>query len=434
MIPYSIGSASLSELASRNTLFAHSIGLTALVACCFVIIFTPDLVLYSTPDASLELQIDNTTKSSALPSMWQDREVKSIRKFRTHFPAPQTANSVTSIYLPAVRQSATAYLNGQKVWQGERFDSDYARLWYHPVIFSLPPSLLQPQNTLEITVVADGRQGGYLSKAYMGPHQQLIKHKNWRTFFVSTILQATSVLLIVIGLLNLYLWSLRRADSYYLWYALAALCWGAHSALLVIPSIPISEELRVALRLISLGYGIVFVVLFNQRYFGFRNRYFDIALWVYCVPLALPLLFMSVESILFYGHQVWVRGNLLLGLFIALQLSVIFFRHRKIDAAYLLYIGLPLLVVGFRDMLVLNNRWSPENAFLINHVTLPAMAVAMWFILRRLSNALEFAEQINVSLERRVEQKEQEIVDSFAAQESLKKTKSSGRRTRTNYA
>ena len=91
------------------------------------------------------------------------------------------------------------------------------------------------------------------------------------------------------------------------------------------------------------------------------------------------------------------------------------------DAAYLLYVGLPLLIVGVRDMLVLHHRWSPENAFLINHLTFPALIVAMWFILKRLSVALEETEKANIVLETSVKQKERELVESFKEREKLLK-------------
>lgn len=402
---------------------------------CFALTFSSDFKLYSNPSSDFEVALISTSDqlgdvgtgltpgAGILPSAWHNSQATSTQKFRFKFSLDNKNSGLISVYIPSVRENAIVYLNNERIWQGNQGDAKTTSLWYHPILVSLPSGLLQENNSLQIDVASDGRQGGYLSKVYVGDHELLSKHKNLRSFLLTTVLQATSILLIVIGFIHLYLWSLRKTDSYYLWYALAAICWGIRGFLLVVPTLPISNELRVSFRTLMLGYGVVFVVLFNQRYFGFKSRLFNSAMWIYCLPLGLPLLFMGMESILFYGHQIWIRGTLLLGFLISLQLFYIFYYQKKMDAAYLLYSGLPLLIVGFRDMLVLQNRWSPENAFLINHLTLPALMVAMWFILKRLSNTLHHAEQLNSSLAERIEQKEQEIVVSFKEREGLLKQK-----------
>ncbi len=341
--------------------------------------------------------------------------------FKFYFDQPEHSAESLSVYIPTVKQNIALYLNGQWVAQGGDFEPYLARLWSHPQLITLPSSIVQKSNALVVRLVSNRPQVGYLSPIYIGDTKALSRAWRWRNTIKVSWLEVTSTLLIVIGLINLYLWTLRSRDSYYLWYALAAFCWGIRGYLLVWPVIPISDELRVLLRMLTLGYGIVFVVLFNHRYFGLKLPWFDRLMWLYCIPAALPMFFMNMDQLLFYGHQIWVKGNLLLGLFIAIHLLIIFFRQRNLDAIYLLYSGLPLLILGFRDMLVLNDHWSPENGFLMNHATPLALIVAMWFIVRRLANSLRYAEHLNVNLERRVEDGKEEIRLSYRKQDELRK-------------
>lgn len=357
-----------------------------------------------------------------LPNSTNARSIETqTTQYRFLFSRPETNADSFSIYIPAVKENATLYLNSIWLAQAGPREPYLARLWNHPQLFTFPTTILNQSNELMVEVITDRTRQSYLSPLYIGETSELTKHWEWRNFVKVTLLELASVLLIVAALVNMYLWTLRPGDSYYLWYALAALFWGIRGYLLAIPVIPISDELRIILRLITLGYGVAFVVLFNQRYFGYRNRLFDAVMWIYCVPMVIPMFFLNMDQLLFYGHQFWVHGNLLLGVLIFFQLLLIFFRQRNLDAIYLLYSGMPLLVIGCRDMLVLNNLWTPHNGFLINHLTLPALIVAMWFIIRRLSDSLALTEQLNLTLEQRVIAKEEEVRASYRERENLRR-------------
>ncbi|MBX2847021.1 MAG: hypothetical protein KTR16_01775 [Acidiferrobacterales bacterium] len=421
---------------NNRLLVLHVVLLASLCAITCYCIFSSNVNFFAGPADSVELiqgklhtqkpsnQVDplNQSKDIQLPYDASQSEHQSKQAwFRFTFDLSVSQQESVSIYIPTVRQNVAIYLNGHWVGKGGDFEPYLARLWSYPQLFELPISLFEQSNILEIKLESHREQVGYLSKIYIGNTNTLNKSWQWRYTIKVTWLQVVSILLVVIGLVNLYLWSLRKKDTYYLWYSLAAFCWGARGFLLISPIIPITDELRLILRILTLGYGITFVVLFIQRYFGFRNRRLDIALFVYCVPCVIPMFFMNIEQLVFYAHQVWVKGNLALGIMLAAQLLYFGLKRKQLDALYLLYCGLPLLIMGFRDMLVLIHKWSPENGFLINHATIPAMIVAMWFILRRLSNSLNYAENLNVSLEERVQESNKEIIQSYKKNQQMVK-------------
>jgi signal transduction histidine kinase len=358
----------------------------------------------------------------SLPDDWRLQNVTETEAwYRFQIPKPESSSANVSLYIPTVRQNIAAFINHKWIGQGGPFTPRLAHTWNHPQLYQFSSSMLQANNTLYLKLATNKLNSGYLSNIYLGDSADLAAAWRERNFFKVTFVEISSILLIVVGLINLYLWQQRRNESYYLWYALAALCWGLRGYLLIEPVLPISNELRAALRLLTLGYGVVFVVLFNFRYFAYKRRAVDLVLWLYSVPAAIPMLFMGMDQLQTYGHEVWVKGNLLLGLITVVFLLRIYIRDHKADAIYLLFSGMPLLIVGLRDMLVLSGRWLPQEGFLINHVTLPALILAMWFILRRLSDSLTYSEELNVTLESRIKSKEREIKESYEQQQTLKR-------------
>ena len=75
-----------------------------------------------------------------------------------------------------------------------------------------------------------------------------------------------------------------------------------------------------------------------------------------------------------------------------------------------------VFVVGLRDILLLNDKWDPQNGFLFNYGLLPTLLRALWFILQRFTQSLSSAEKLNISLDERVKEKENEIQVRFEQQ------------------
>ncbi len=356
----------------------------------------------------------------SLPDNWANQNLNAKHVwYRASFSTPTQRHKKLALFVPTIKQNLEAYLNNNWLGESGPFKPRLSHSWNHPQLFQFSDELLIDQNTLYLRVASNRVGNGFISSIYLGEAGVLETYWRWTHFFKVTFLELSSAFLFVIGLINFYLWTLRKQDTFYLWYALAAICWGTRGLLLVIPVLPLSEELRVTLRMLTLGYGVVFVVLFNFRYFGYRNRFFDWAILLYCLPAALPMLFMDLETLSFYGHQIWVKGNLILGVIVSVFLTRLYLVKRNFDALALLYSGIPLLILGFRDMLLLTDQWEPNYGFLINHATLPALTIAMWFILRRLSETLNYSEQLNVSLETRIQDREKAIQISFMEREKL---------------
>jgi len=344
--------------------------------------------------------------------------------YRISLDQLEFSNSKLMIYIPSVRQNLALYINDRWIGQGGRFEPYLARLWNHPLKFEFDKSLFRDKNNyIHIYLKALHPQSTYLSTVYLGPSESINPYWKWRYWLKVELLTAISYLLAVIGLINLSLWALRRQDSFYAWYGFAALVWAFRGYLLLTPELNISDSIWLALRTLTLGFGVVFVVLFNQRFFEYKSKSLDWLMFLYCIPFGLPLLFMDIEWIRIYGHNIWSRFEVLLGIYVIGFLLYLYRYKGEKKALMLLYTGIPLFLLGLRDLFVLTDRWDPHNGFLINYATPPALLLAMWFILKRFTKSLSEAEELNLTLENRVLEKQAEIEEHYQQQEKLKKEK-----------
>ncbi len=355
-----------------------------------------------------------------LPDNWSQTALKQDAWYRFDVPNKALEAESYAIYLPAVRQNVAVYLNGQWLGQGGRFENPIARLWNHPLFFDFASELLNADhNTLHIRLATNRDTSGYLSEVYIAPSGILLPAWQQRNFYKVDLLELVSYLMIVIGLINFTLWTLRRQDTYYLWFGFAATVWGARSYLLLLTELPIPDGTWDGLRLLLLGYGVAFGILFNQRFFADRNKLADWVIALYCIPAALPMLFMDIDTVHVYGHQVWGRLIIVLALYVLFYLYRVYRNKGQASALMLLYAGIPLFVVGLRDLMVLNDHWNPHNGFLVSYASIPILILALWFILQRFAHSLTEAENLNISLDQRVKDKEYEIRRQYKKQEEM---------------
>ena len=159
------------------------------------------------------------------------------------------------------------------------------------------------------------------------------------------------------------------------------------------------------------------IYVFSEK----KNRKVDFLLFFYCVPLAFPMLFMSAEMLHGYGHQFWARMCVVIAAYTSYKLVQIYTRQGDARSIMLLCTGIPLFVFGVYDLLVLNDHISPRNGFIINYASPPALILAMWFMFQRFTQSLDEAEELNVTLDNRVKDKQRELERQYEHQEELQR-------------
>ena len=413
------------------------IGLAAYSALFVYLVFAKSFTLFPEPKHAVKISAGDQTvgiyqgvqdlnnaswKPVSLADDWHLQNVDDTDAWYRFKLSTDIENSeVAAVYIPTVRQNFSIYLNGQWLAQGGPFTNNRTQMWRYPQYLEFPTARLNGDDTIYLRLQTHLVDAAYLSPIYIGDHEELHPLWQWHRWVKVDLLLLISHLLIIVGLINLALWALRRNESFYFWYEVAALVWGASGYMLLDQNPPLELELWAALRLMSLGVGVVAVLLFNLRFFEIRDRKIDFLMFIYCVPMAIPMLFMSVDALQIYGHQFWARICLLIAAYTSYRLIKLYVLQNEVRALFLLLTGMPLFVLGAHDFLLLTERLDPQNGFLINYGTPPALFLAMWFILQRFSHSLKKSEQLNVTLDRRVREKEAEIEQHYQQRESLRK-------------
>ena len=162
-----------------------------------------------------------------LPDDWRKQALAlNDAWYRFSVPKQLASKNPVSLYIPTVRQNVAVYVNGNWVGQGGPFLSGHTRVWHQPQLYQFSPSLLnRNDNTITLRLRTHRESSGYLSSIYIG-QQQLSDAWHWRNWVKVDLLTIIAHFFIIIGLLNITMWALRPRETFYLWYALAALVWG----------------------------------------------------------------------------------------------------------------------------------------------------------------------------------------------------------------
>lgn len=76
-------------------------------------------------------------------------------------------------------------------------------------------------------------------------------------------------------------------------------------------------------------------------------------------------------------------------------------------------VGIPILVCGFHDILVVNHLRDRREGLIIQYSAIPAAILFSWFLVRRFLQSINRAERLTESLEERVKAREQEIRQQY---------------------
>jgi signal transduction histidine kinase len=79
----------------------------------------------------------------------------------------------------------------------------------------------------------------------------------------------------------------------------------------------------------------------------------------------------------------------------------------------MLMVGIPILVFGLHDILTVNNLRDRRDGLTIQYSVIPVILLFSWFLLKRFLTSIKQAEQLAMTLEARVEQKQQQVHEQY---------------------
>lgn len=361
------------------------------------------------------------------PDAWQPVQLPAVAPeaswFRLRFEAPAQRAESWSVYLPYLEGGGAAILNGSPLGSIGTATAGIVTRWERPFLFVIPESLLRPgANELLVHVATSS----HVLRARMplpsvGPHSDLLSAYEKRAFLKRTMPQFTVAACAVVGLLVLFIWWRRPDEKLYGLFGLAVLLWGGRTLTFVIETLP--ADLWPLWRLFyhsATGGFIIVLTVFALRLSGIARPGIEFALAGYW--LLGPLAYLASGGSETLLTRVWTGGLIPIGLALLVTSVMAAARQRTWDTVLLsAALGVGVLS-GVHDYLLVTGsplltRWAPEWAgqrIFTLHYGANSVLLAMAAILSaRFVAALQTVEQLNRTLETRVQDRERALVENY---------------------
>lgn len=358
---------------------------------------------------------DNGWQTQNLPDDWYQtpHRVEQIW-YQATVTVPDLSSETWALYLPSVTHNVAVYINGIWIGQGGRFDDPVSRHHNEPLLYPFSDNLLVPgENRILLRVKTAFWEQGLLDQFYIGPRDQLEPAYFWkRVIRVDTVQWLTIIMYLMAALLLLF-WIVRPQDKIYGLFSLELFLWATHNLNLFVSDIPVSSKTWEAMTMSTLGWTVATMIIFNHRYVGVSQNRVDRAVLLYSAAGVGIFFLPDIGSILHIGYGVWDAFLILFGGYAIYFLLVSFWRALNWDVYLMMLVGVPILVFGFHDILVVNHLRDRSEGLIIQYSLIPAAILFSWFLLKRFVGSINQAERLASNLERRVAEKEADLAQQY---------------------
>ncbi len=394
----------------------------------YLVFFTPsDFFRVSDADAITDVQYVASSADTpqaltqekwqpvSLPDDWykNHHDIEQIW-YSTNLTLDVPEGSIWAVYLPSVTHNAAVYINGVWVGQGGRFSDPVSRHHNEPLLFSFSSALLhQGSNQIDIRVKAAFFEQGLFDRFYLAPVEQLKAAYHWKHFLRVDFIQWITMAMYLMGLLVFVFWLARPQDNVYGLFAVELFFWATHNLNLFVTEIPVSVCTWEAMNMSTLGWTVIAMVMFNHRYVGAGNTKVEKFMLSFGV-LGIGIFFLpDIGSILHIGYTIWDSFVMIFGVY-AIYYLLHTYRQKKDQDVYLILLaGIPILVFGFHDILLINNFIDRRDGMTMQYSVIPSVLLFSWFLIRRFVQSINKAEHLAATLERRVAKKQQALQTQY---------------------
>lgn len=340
---------------------------------------------------------------------------------------PQRSDS-WAIYLPYFYGGGSLWLNGVPMSEVRSSDAEMTVRWERPFLFTIPDVLLRPgRNELLIrtstsAITPQARMGGL----QIGPYASLLETYERRRFWVRTMPQFTVLSCFVVGVLVLFIWWRRREELLYGLFGLAAIFWGSRTLTFVVEVLP--SGMWPGWRMLyytATGGFIIVLLIFALRLAGRVYPRVERALLLYWLlgPIGYAI---SGGSETLIG-KIWQGGTIPLGIGILVACVIAAMRQRTWPLTALTTAIALAVAAGVHDYLLattsipqrLAPSWFGHRFFLLHYGADLVLMVMGAILSMRFVGALYAVEQLNRTLESRVQEREQALKANYVQMHKL---------------
>ncbi|MDQ6983975.1 MAG: hypothetical protein Q9M44_04615, partial [Ghiorsea sp.] len=313
--------------------------------------------------------------------------------------------------------NAELFLNGVRLGSGGSMTPPVTRNWHRPLLFTIPQVMMDTgNNTLAIHVVSSSPgRFIHLGKVVVGDETILKETFNDLNFEKQTYYKVTLAMSLIVGLIMLYLFYLRRQADY-LWFAVTCFIWGIASIDIVITNLPVAAYTWQASILWLIGWMPVSLTLFLYSFMGVKLNMFGKAVIGYGLLLFALLWLVPINSV-FIFILIWFSLTMILGG----HTIVLLYLHRnrllqQNKAMFILLFGSICLcyILATHDFLYITEMIDISSRVWLGFA-IPILLTAIALLLvRQFAKALQDVENVNLTLQDQIKDAKAEIKESYA--------------------
>jgi signal transduction histidine kinase len=346
-----------------------------------------------------------------------------LRWFRAKVHLATAPTRPQALYVPFVSRNLRVFVNGAEVSAGDVGNVPTDLAWNYPHLFLIPAALLhEGRNDLLMQIVPKANGTAILHPATFADEELL--QPGFERELRQRVLgpQIVSLMLLLAGAMSLLVWWRRRTESVFLWFGVACLIWVVRNAHFYVREAWVSLRLFAVISEAALHWLFVALLIFAFRLCGERHPRVERAALAFAMLATIAMLVVPTAHL-------WsvIEASLLPLPVIALGVTVyVVLRALRSGRIDLWLLGIACIVnaaFGAADMAqlmgVFGERW---HTYLMPYGALFFMLVLGWALIDRFIRAIADIEQVNRSLEGRLQDREREIADKMSRISQLERS------------
>ena len=370
-----------------------------------------------------------------LPDAWDLRHpgVAGYAWYVVDWPLATTPDGLRAIYLTATTLPTQVFVNGVSVGLTGSLTGRRPRSWEESELFEVPADLLRAGSNQIALRVNSPRAGiGGMGPLVAGPYAA-VRELRLRDLLIHSVGPAiVSVTVVVVGLSIILLW-IRRRDPAYLLFGSAAILWGLHTAVSLLPD-PLLPQPHWAIwwHAVYMLF-VVLLCLFCVRFAGMHWRAYRRAAVAFAVAVV-PVLYAANAAGLVGEASAWVR---LTGIaFVAVALTAVAryaLAMRNGESLLLFATGATAIAFGIHDWLADQDPLAIRPVWLVPYSALAFLVLVGWILTDRFVRALSEYERLNADLEQRIAAKSAALESQLVQTRDAKDAAEAANRAKSRF-
>lgn len=326
-------------------------------------------------------------------------------------------NRLWVVYFPNITANSTIYLNNEILGRGLNLNDRLGQMRQRPLYLNIPNGILHSdENILQIHMRSGHAFYGSIEPFFLGPEFAFKEVYSEQYFYEVTIVKVIGILMFFSAIGNGIIWFLRKEETLNGWFALGCLLWSLHIlSHFHIKSTWLLSYLEYLFRYISIAWFTSILVIIVNRYQQSYAPRMERAIFVVAaiISASLPLV---------PGNYVHIYSNIVVGAFALSMIAYSYFslliNQARRGSMSEFFVAAAIAIIFFLSVsdlistLSLNDR---KYSGMTAHYGAPFLVIALsWKLIRDFVRARSDAEELNRTLEARVEQKSLELEENFA--------------------